>query len=149
MEYTGELFGVEYLYSQSGHVMDTEYVDTQIDEGFEDIDEEDPVHVPTCDAADDSTLTLPPIDSDSDADEDEEVRDTIKVHEGHRNIVALFHFSFVWTVFIHSFINSLFTPIYSATLGCNNYCRRKELRKLSMPLVSQDGISSTNWQQLS
>ena len=45
MGYTGELFGVEYLYSQSSQVMDTQDLDTQIDERFEDIDEEDLVHV--------------------------------------------------------------------------------------------------------
>ena len=42
-EYTGELFGVEYLYSQSGYALSPkeDELDKEIDEGFGDVSEED------------------------------------------------------------------------------------------------------------
>ena len=65
-EYTGELFGVEYLYAQSGmtFVPSEEDLLTEIDEGFGDTDEELPspeFEVST----DDITVALPSDDSES------------------------------------------------------------------------------------
>lgn len=66
-EYTGELFGVEYLYAQSGvtfmPVSDADLV-TDIDEGFGDIDEE----LADSEAnSDDITVALP---SDSESEDE-------------------------------------------------------------------------------
>lgn len=38
-QYTGEAFGVEYLYRQSGTVFKPRDLDKEIDEGFEDLEE--------------------------------------------------------------------------------------------------------------
>lgn len=77
-EYTGKLFGVEYLYSQSGATLvpssDEDFL-TEIDEGFGDIDEElaDPEV-----NSDDVTVALPP-DSDSEEDRGECLINKIKI----------------------------------------------------------------------
>ena len=39
-EYTGELYGVAYLYNQAGKVLDSSDIDNDIDEGFEDFEED-------------------------------------------------------------------------------------------------------------
>ena len=40
--YSGELFGVEYLYNQTGQrVLDSDNIEERIDEGFGDVEEEE------------------------------------------------------------------------------------------------------------
>ena len=74
-QYTGELFGVRYLYNQTGRsftATDGDQLDTQIDEGFGDVDElEESSSVATTCAMDhdEHPITVaPPADPD---DEDE------------------------------------------------------------------------------
>lgn len=70
-KYTGELFGVEYLFWQSGIVLKTqgEELDKRIDEGFEDIDDWEDLNYSTL--HDHSTVACPVEESDSDEDETE------------------------------------------------------------------------------
>jgi hypothetical protein len=73
-KYTGEIFGVEYLFRQSGIVLNTqgEELDKQIDEGFEDIDDhEDFVYTAPPDTEDNNTAACL-LESDSGEDETEE-----------------------------------------------------------------------------
>ena len=75
LKYTGELFGVEYLFRQSGIVINTqgEELDQQIDEGFEDIDDrEDLSYTVAPDPEDYNTQTAACLlESDSEEDETE------------------------------------------------------------------------------
>ena len=73
-EYTGELFGVEYLYSQSGHTLSPkeDELDKEIDEGFGDMSEEDAAAPPTLMASESDITIAPPDDSDSDGDDDQD-----------------------------------------------------------------------------
>ena len=73
--YTGELFGVEYLYDQAGLQMcpTEETIDKDIDEGFEDAEEDEfpsGVFPAFFDDVDDMTVASP---EESDEDEEEEV----------------------------------------------------------------------------
>ena len=75
-QYTGEFFGVEYLYRQSGDELITGDMDVaaQIDEGFEEFREEVedlPVHIPA-DAVENPLTVAPPSHSDSESIEEEE-----------------------------------------------------------------------------
>jgi hypothetical protein len=73
-KYTGELFGVEYLFQQSGIVLNTqgEELDKQIDEGFVDIDDhEDLIYTAPPDTEDNNTAACL-LESDSGEDETEE-----------------------------------------------------------------------------
>ena len=72
-EYTGELFGVEYLYSQSGYTLSPkeEELDKEIDEGFGDVSEEDTVSQTTLMASESDITVAPPDDSNSDSDVEE------------------------------------------------------------------------------
>ena len=75
-QYTGEFFGVEYLYRQSGDELITGDIDiaAQIDEGFEEFREEVedlPVHIPA-DAVENPLTVVPPSHSDSESEEEEE-----------------------------------------------------------------------------
>ena len=53
----GELFGVDYLFQQSGIVLNTqgEELDKQIDEGFEDIDDREDLNYSTLHDPEDET----------------------------------------------------------------------------------------------
>lgn len=76
--YTGELFGVEYFYHQTGLLFtttDNDQLDAQIDEGFGDVDE----------LVDDQTLLRPSVGedpitvappADHESEEEEEVKYT-------------------------------------------------------------------------
>ena len=74
--YTGELFGVEYLYQQSGYhfVKDEDNLDSQIDEGFEDYEDSplDQLAAATIAAAQEDPSIVAPSESDSDDDDEEE-----------------------------------------------------------------------------
>ena len=74
-QYTGELFGVEYLLSQTGASFcpKEEDLDVEIDEGFADFDELVDEWVNQQPKPDDITVTPshPPTDSENDDDEDE------------------------------------------------------------------------------
>ena len=75
--YTGELFGVEYLYRQSGIQFITDDIATQIDEGIEDCEGDDCLEqpqTPTGDVAEDPMTVARPSQSESESDEEEEVR---------------------------------------------------------------------------
>lgn len=66
-EYTGELFGVEYLFAQSGMTFkptNDEDLAKEIDEGFGDIDSEEELADPEAHDDDDVTVALLP-DSES------------------------------------------------------------------------------------
>ena len=77
-EYTGELFGVEYLFNLSGvplHPTEEEGLVKEIDEGFEDVEDED-VSTSMAFQPDPAHLTIaPPEDSE---DEEEETEETIE-----------------------------------------------------------------------
>ena len=63
--YTGEAFGVEYLYQQSGKVFKPGDLDKEIDEGFGDMDEADEFSL-RLDVSDDPTIAVaPPSDGDN------------------------------------------------------------------------------------
>lgn len=68
--YTGELFGVEYLYAQSGFRFPTEEdINNQIDEGFcEEGEEDNTIHASQSHSEEFTTVTLP---SDSENDHQE------------------------------------------------------------------------------
>lgn len=71
------MFGVEYLFRQSGIVLNTqgEELDKQIDEGFEDIDDQEDLNYSTLhDPEDDSTVACPVEESDSDEEDETEVQ---------------------------------------------------------------------------
>ena len=73
-KYTGELFGVEYLYHQSGQTFSStaEELDQQINEGFEDIGDDVDQHVGSLVVDDGDPTVDPPVDqSDSSEDGDE------------------------------------------------------------------------------
>lgn len=73
-KYTGELFGVEYLYNQCGTTFSPtdEEIDTQIDEGFEDIgDEYD--HIASLEVDDGDPTLAPPLDESDSSEDGEEV----------------------------------------------------------------------------
>lgn len=83
-EYTGELFGAEYLYSQTGYALSPkgEELDKEIDEGFDDMSEEDSSDSPspTLTASEADMTIAPPDDPDSDGDTgQEEEREEEKV----------------------------------------------------------------------
>lgn len=83
-EYTGELFGVEYLYSQSGYTLSPkeEELDKEIDEGFDDMSEEDLASPPTVMISESDVTIAAPDDPDGDGDidqEEEEEREEEKV----------------------------------------------------------------------
>ena len=71
-KYTGELFGVEYLFRQSGIVLNTQgdELDKQIDEGFEDIDDTEDLDYTALDPEDHHTAACL-VESDSEEDETE------------------------------------------------------------------------------
>ena len=70
-EYTGELFGAEYLYSQTGYALSPkeEELDKEIDEGFDDMSEEDASDssLPTL-MASEADITIAPPDDQEHAD---------------------------------------------------------------------------------
>ena len=74
-QYTGELFGVCYLYNQTGRSLTAsgpDQLDSQIDEGFGDVDEleeSSSVTTYTVDQDEHSITVAPPTDPDSDEDE--------------------------------------------------------------------------------
>lgn len=70
--YTGELFGVEFLFSQSGisFCPKEEDLDVQIDEGFGEEVEESVEQLPSTDL--EETTTISPL-TDTESDEEEEV----------------------------------------------------------------------------
>ena len=74
-QYTGELFGVRYLYNQTGKSFTAtgpDQLDAQIDEGFGDVDElEESSSVAThaMDQDEHFVTVAPPADPDSDEDE--------------------------------------------------------------------------------
>lgn len=70
-KYTGEAFGILYLYQQSGRSED-EDLDQLIDEGFEDFTEEEDSIATDPSGVDPHTL-VPPFMSDSESNDDEEV----------------------------------------------------------------------------
>ena len=63
-EYTGELFGVEYLYSQSGYTLSPkeEELDKEIDEGFGGINEEATASPPILMTPESDIITFTPPD---------------------------------------------------------------------------------------
>ena len=70
-KYTGELFGVEYLFRQSGIVlnMQGEELDKQIDEGFEEIDiQDDLIYAAPLDPEEHDTAACPMDDSDEETE---------------------------------------------------------------------------------
>ena len=72
-KYTGEAFGILYLYQQSGKslIYKDENLDQLIDEGFEDFMEED--DSATTDSSGEDTHALAPPLSDSESSDEEEV----------------------------------------------------------------------------
>ena len=74
-KYTGEAFGVLYLYRQSGRslICKEEDLDQLIDEGFEDFSEEDDNSATDFSGVDTHAL-VPPF-SDSESNDEEEVRE--------------------------------------------------------------------------
>ena len=88
-KYTGEIFGVEYLFRQSGIVLNTrgEELDKQIDEGFEDIDDhEDLVYTAPPDTEDNNTAACL-LESDSGEDETE-----VRIAKQHLQLCYLFSY---------------------------------------------------------
>ena len=88
-KYTGEIFGVEYLFRQSGIVLNTqgEELDKQIDEGFEDIDDhEDFVYTAPPDTEDNNTAACL-LESDSGEDETE-----VRIAKQHLQLCYLFSY---------------------------------------------------------
>ena len=73
-EYTGELFGVEYLYSQSGYALSPkeDELDKEIDEGFGDVIGEDTAVPPSLMASESDITIAPPDDPDSEGYDDHE-----------------------------------------------------------------------------
>ena len=73
-QYTGELFGVEYLYDQAGFQLYTteENLDKDIDEGFEDVEDEDaPIgSIPPFLDDPESVSIAPPEESDNEEEEE-------------------------------------------------------------------------------
>lgn len=66
--YTGELYGIEYLLHQSGNTFTVGDVDSEIDEGFEDMQVEDEkLHTCSYDLPDPINVP-PPTQSDSEDD---------------------------------------------------------------------------------
>ena len=75
-QYTGESFGVEYLYQQSGMMFKPRDVDREIDEGFEGFQDEEEIQPPLV-VSDDNTV-VPPTDNDeTDSGEENEVSSSI------------------------------------------------------------------------
>lgn len=76
-EYTGEAFGVGYLYQQTGKVLSDskdDDLDKAIDEGFEDYCDCDPYALPLPHPDDSVSLaTVTPPDNTNESDEEEEV----------------------------------------------------------------------------
>ena len=70
-KYTGELYGVEYLYHQTGLVFEPTNLDTEIDEGFGELEEDD--YLPVTVNVDDPTAVAPPTDESDGDSGDEEV----------------------------------------------------------------------------
>ena len=92
--YTGEAFGVEYLYRQSGLelVSDSTKLDEEIDEGFEDIAEEVGHQgsleqaTTTCPPSEEDMATFgPPPFEDYDDDDDEHDVDDYDYNDGDNN----------------------------------------------------------------
>ena len=79
--YTGELFGVEYLYQQSGTPLlaKDEDVDSHIDEGFEDF-VDCPPELPSGDSAEE---IITPVLSDSEDEEEDEEKEVRVTPYGH------------------------------------------------------------------
>jgi hypothetical protein len=71
----GTIFDVHYLFRQSGIVLTTqgEELDKQIDEGFEEIDDQDDLDYTALDPEDYNTAACPVEESDSDEEEETEV----------------------------------------------------------------------------
>ena len=95
-QYTGELFGVEYLYRQSGMPLITKDLDiaAKIDEGFEDYKDDDDnfleqsqIHA---EDGEDIFTVAPPSQSDSESDEEGEVRFLSLVFENYICIYLLY-----------------------------------------------------------
>ena len=95
-QYTGELFGVEYLYRQSGMPLITKDLDiaAKIDEGFEDYKDDDDnfleqsqIHA---EDGEDIFTVAPPSQSDSESDEEGEVRYLSLVFENYICIYLLY-----------------------------------------------------------
>ena len=71
-KYTGELFGVEYLYEQSNLAFaPAKDLDSEIDEGFEDVTD---VTIATVDQSEHLITVPPPDDDENDTDDENEVR---------------------------------------------------------------------------
>ena len=72
-KYTGELFGAEYLYSQSGYTLSPkeDELDKEINEGFGDMSEEDTAS-PSLMASVSDVTVAPLEESDIEGDEDQE-----------------------------------------------------------------------------
>ena len=70
-KYTGELYGVEYLYHQTGLVFEPTNLDTEIDKGFGELEEDD--YLPVTVNVDDPTAVAPPTDESDGDSGDEEV----------------------------------------------------------------------------
>ena len=67
-QYTGELFGVQYLYEQTGWSFNAteDQLDSQIDEIFADVDNlDEPVVAPIIDHDEHPTTMAPPVDSET------------------------------------------------------------------------------------
>lgn len=75
-KYTGEHFGVEYLYDQSGlrFLPSEENLDQEIDEGFEDVEAAAAVEQPlVTNQEEDPSMVADLTCTDSDSDDEEEV----------------------------------------------------------------------------
>lgn len=86
-KYTGELFGAEYLYSQSGYTLSPkeDELDKEIDEGFGDMSEEDTASPTLMASESDVTIaSLEEPDSEGDEDQEEKVQSQI-VPDKHHN----------------------------------------------------------------
>lgn len=70
-KYSNELFGVEYLYSQTGHTF-TPDVDAEAETGIEGLSQQDEGFFES--SLDTDTCALPSDDNEEDDDEQEEVR---------------------------------------------------------------------------
>ena len=74
--YTGELFGVAYLYAQSGDDFQPADLDAAIDEGFEDFE---PTLAEDTPSLVDQDMTVPPLEVDSGESSDDEDEDEVEV----------------------------------------------------------------------
>lgn len=120
-QYTGEHFGVQYLYNQTGRSLNTtdgDVLDAEIDEGFGDVDDIDEPAVPPMAVIDqDEHLITVATPVDPDSDEEEEVMYTHFCNFYHKSAYYALHtriYVHMYHVHVHAF-SFLTTHTYTCT----------------------------------